>query len=133
MFEREAALCGQFEANINEDTSHITLTAEELEGLPTTFIADLPAAEEGGGGGGGGGGASEKGAGLKLGLKAPLQRPVMQMAASSDTRKRVMAAVSSRCADSNGPILEEIAALRHARAQVRNPTFRQLVTIQLFF
>ena len=68
--------------NINEDTSVVALSAEELKGLPAAFIADLePSTAEGGG--------KQL---LSVGLKAPQSRPVLQLAESSETRRKVLTA-----------------------------------------
>ena len=109
--EREAALCGAFEQNINEDTSSVALSAAELDGLPESFVKDLPQAPSFSCAS-----SSSDDHRLLVGLKAPQCRPVLSLAESAETRRRVLVASASRCAASNGPILDELVALRHERA-----------------
>ena len=110
--DREAALCGAFEQNINEDTSSVALSAAELDGLPESFVKDLPQAPPSSCASS----SSSDDHRLLVGLKAPQCRPVLLLAESAETRRRVLVASASRCAASNGPILEELVALRHERS-----------------
>ena len=127
MAEREAELCGLVEQAINEDTSAVALTRAQLRGLPDDFVVNLPVAgaitgpEAAGGGGGGQGSSAQVEQGdaerLSVGLKAPLLGPVLQMARDGAARRLALTAAQRRCAGANGARLEELVALRHARAE----------------
>jgi Zn-dependent oligopeptidase len=97
-------LASTFEQNINEDVTVVSCTREELEGLPDDFLESLTA------------GAGEHEGKLLVGMKAPQLVPVLQRAKRSDTRKRMNAAASSRCADSNGPVLTALVEKRQQAA-----------------
>jgi Zn-dependent oligopeptidase len=94
-------LASTFEQNINEDVTMISFTQDELEGLPEDFIASLKEGE---------------GGKLFVGMKAPQLVPIMQRAKRSETRKRMNAAATSRCACTNGPVLTALVKARQEAA-----------------
>jgi len=102
--KRIAELCINFQKNINEDTTALEFTKEELEGLPEDFLENLK--------------KSEDGQRLVVTLKYPELFPVMRQARRAQTRTRLEFAESTQCMDQNIPILEEVIRLRHEAAQL---------------
>lgn len=92
-----SALETQFSTNLNNDHTIVSLTREELEGVPSDFIADL-----------------EVGADGKLAVSAdegsyPL---VMQNAINAEARKKMMLGYLNRAGDANTKLLSEAIVLR---------------------
>lgn len=112
----ESQLCTEFEQTINEDTSHVPLTIEELAGLSNAYLEGLQPIEEGG--------HSPQPqcqedaiAPTKycVGLKHPEAMPVLLQATNEATRKAVEVARVSRC-PGNVARLAEIVRVRHEAA-----------------
>ena len=66
-------LGGSIEQRINEDTTTITLTAEDLDGVPPQTLEGFPR------------GVGDQ-TGYIVGMKAPTRLPVMRFAKSQETR-----------------------------------------------
>lgn len=82
--------------NLNEDTTSVTLTAEDLEGCSPTFLSSL----------------RRDGDRYIVTMKPPDVRGVLLTAARSSARQRVLETQESRCLDANLPLLERILRLR---------------------
>ena len=103
--EMKTALSGletQYSANLNNDTTTLAFTADELEGIPATTMAAF----------------QESGQGtFQVTLKYPDYRAVMTYARHEETRKRMYVAYNNRQADTNTALLEEAICLRQKIAQ----------------
>lgn len=93
-------LCSSFCAAINEDTTKVAYTEEELEGV------DVTAYDE-----------DEQGARL-VGLIAPDMMPVMQFAKRSESRKRMAEAKARQCQDVNTDRFLRVVELRNECARM---------------
>jgi thimet oligopeptidase len=93
---------GAFEQAINEDTTVLELTEEELSGCPESFIASLDLLKNGK---------------RALTMKAPHTVPVAKHCVREDTRRRLQVASQTRCS-SNESLLEELVSKRQERAQL---------------
>jgi len=78
-------LTAQYEQNINEDTSVVQLTKEELAGMPDSFFEGLPQTA--------GPGGTES---FEVSMKAPARVPVMEQAKVAATRSKVKAVADNR-------------------------------------
>ncbi|KAF9277763.1 hypothetical protein BGZ68_009031 [Mortierella alpina] len=93
-----------FQKALNEDTSYILLSAEELEGCNEAWISGLTMAQE-------------NGKDLyKVTMKTPDILNVSRNASLPETRKRVSTAYRQVCTATNGPLLERLIRLRHEAA-----------------
>lgn len=103
LMRKMAELTAQFGKNINDDTSFITATKEELAGLDEDFINSLPKDKEG-----------------KYVLKTiyPVYFPVMEQCLVRETRKRLLDAFVNRAYPQNEQILKDLIAVRDELAQV---------------
>ena len=90
-------MANQFDTNITEASVELFLTAEELEGVPESF---LDAAK------------TENGTYRVRVTVTPDYSAVMDNAKREDVRRRVNTARYQVCMDSNGPLLNEIVQLR---------------------
>ncbi|XP_077561440.1 thimet oligopeptidase-like isoform X3 [Haemaphysalis longicornis] len=82
----------------NEENTVLEFSDEELAGTPEDFVKSLDMAESGK---------------RKVTLKHPHVMPIMKLATSPDTRRRVNFACETRCMAENVPLLEKAIALRH--------------------
>lgn len=87
----------QFEENLNNDTSSIEFTKEELTGVSADFLSRLEKTPNGK---------------LKVTTKGPDYVEVMGNAQKSETRKRMQSLYENRQAEVNTKILEEAVGLR---------------------
>jgi len=101
---RIGELEANFEQNINENTSSVLLTENDLAGCPASFIASLDVADE------------DKTRRVVT-MKAPHQSPVMKHCTNETTRQRLQHCSQTRC-PTNEPMLEELVAKRQERAQL---------------
>lgn len=102
--QRISNLCVDFQKNVSEENTTFEFTAAELEGLPQDKLDSLP--------------RSEDGSKYVVSLKYPDYFPVMDHVKVDQTRLIMNTANLSRCMEANTPILEEVIALRHKKAQL---------------
>uniref|UniRef100_A0A6B2KZ71 Peptidase M3A/M3B catalytic domain-containing protein n=1 Tax=Arcella intermedia TaxID=1963864 RepID=A0A6B2KZ71_9EUKA len=95
------ALSEKFCTNINEDSSTIRITKDQLEGLEESFYSSL-----------------EDGDGYKIGCKRPQYLAVMQNAKSDGVRREMLVTADSRCKEENTKLLEEILSQRKEAANL---------------
>lgn len=95
--DRVVELQGLFSKNIADDASHVVFTREDLDGLDDAFLGSLERTADGG---------------YVVTLRYPHANPVMQLAKSGATRKRMWQAVSRKAAATNTDVLPKIVDLR---------------------
>ena len=100
---RMTELSTQFQQNLNENASRITLAKDELAGLPEAFVARLEKTPEGG---------------VVVTTKYPDFYPLMENAKSGEARRRMYVTFQSREADRNMPLLQEALKLRDEQARL---------------
>ena len=103
--EMKTALSGletRYSANLNNDTTTLVFTADELEGIPAPTLATFQTIPNGT---------------YQVTLKYPDYRAVMTYAKHEDTRKRMYVAYNNRQADTNTTLLEEAILLRRKIAK----------------
>eukprot|EP01094_Clydonella_sp_ATCC50884_P017810 TRINITY_DN3179_c0_g1_i2.p1 TRINITY_DN3179_c0_g1~~TRINITY_DN3179_c0_g1_i2.p1 ORF type:complete len:788 (-),score=269.81 TRINITY_DN3179_c0_g1_i2:248-2275(-) len=96
-------LCIEFQKNLNEDTTSLTFTEEELVGLPSSFISALEKNDEGK---------------YIVTLKYPHLFPVLNWGANPDTRRRMEEANALKVNKENVPLLERVLVLRREAAHL---------------
>ena len=87
----------QYSANLNNDTTTLEYTADELKGIPASSIATFQETPEGT---------------YRVTMKYPDYLAVMTYAKNSGTRMRMYEAYNNRQADTNTALLEEAIVLR---------------------
>ncbi|KAG0213953.1 Thimet oligopeptidase [Mortierella sp. GBA30] len=95
-----------FQRALNEDTSFILLTADELQGCTQSWISGLAKVEE------------DKKHFFKVTMKTPDILNISRNASLPETRKRVSVAYRQVCTAFNGPLLERLIRLRHEAANL---------------
>ena len=106
--EKMGALSIDFSKHLGEEKTELGFTAAQLEGLPADFVEGLDKFP---------GGAQEGGL-LTVTLKYPHVVPISKYCKVAETRRVVMSAFNSRCADTNVAILEELVLRRAAVAKI---------------
>jgi thimet oligopeptidase len=112
--ERLTVLAQEFAKNIRENTTRLTFTPAECEGLPQSWLDRVPRDESGN---------------VVIGFDYPDYYPFMTNAKSEAARKRYYIAYTNRGTPRNLEILDEITALRKEIADLYAvPSFAHYVT-----
>lgn len=93
----------EFARNIRDNPEKVEFTADELKGLPDSYIANLKKNEQGQ---------------YLLGFDYPEYLPFMQMADSDEARKRYQIAYTRRGTEKNLVLLKQAIDLRYELAQL---------------
>ena len=92
-----------FGSNLNEDTTFLCFTEDELKGVPEDLVKSFEKS------------ADNK---CKVTLKYPHFFPVTRKCRNSETRRRIETAYQARCMEENTKILEKLVELRQRRADL---------------
>jgi len=107
-----SSLCTQFDKNINDDATTITVDLEELDGIDQDFIDARKKTEDGK---------------IILGVDYPTYYKIMDQCHNANTRKKLFRAFSNKAYPANIEILEKIIALRDELAQrLQTPSYAHL-------
>ncbi|HEU4622669.1 MAG TPA: M3 family metallopeptidase [Burkholderiaceae bacterium] len=101
--ERMEAIEQAFSRNLRDDATRVAFTAEEMNGLPESYLKDKPRDEQGR---------------YLLDLRTPSFVPYLQLATSEAGRKRYWIAKQNEGGDANLALLDEITALRQELASL---------------
>ncbi|HEY2092550.1 MAG TPA: M3 family metallopeptidase [Thermoanaerobaculia bacterium] len=112
--DRLTELGQEFAKNIRENTTRLTFTPAECEGLPQTWLDRVP---------------RDEGGNVVVGFDYPDYVPFMMSARDEEARKRYYVGNTNRGTDANIKILDEIVALRKEIADLYDvPSFAHYVT-----
>ncbi|MEY4617536.1 MAG: hypothetical protein RJB66_2496 [Pseudomonadota bacterium] len=101
--DRLSQLSVRFGQNLNNDTSTVTFTEKELQGVKADFLARLKKDSNGH---------------FIVTTKSPDYIHVMENASVSETRKKMVFAYNNRQAEANTPLLQEATKIRSEMAQL---------------
>ncbi|KAJ1503387.1 Thimet oligopeptidase [Coelomomyces lativittatus] len=100
-----ALLCTQFSCTKNADTTCLTLTHDELDGLPDSYFASLTP------------GSTSPTPTYKITMSYPDRLPILRKAKRETTRQRLYQTIHTMCPD-NVQVLNTLIELRHQVAQL---------------
>ena len=93
----------EFRKCLSEDTSHMYLDEEDLDGVPDDVVQSMETNEIGQ---------------RKVTTKYPHYNPIIRNAKNPKTRFRMEKIFQSRCMEENTPRIEEMVKLRHKKAVI---------------
>ena len=108
----------EFRKCLSEDTTHMYLDEEDLDGVPDDVIQSMETNEIGQ---------------RKVTTKYPHYNPVIKYAKNPQTRFRMEKIYQSRCVGENTPRIEEMVKLRHKKAVMLGLLVGRLNTGGLYF
>ncbi|OQR93358.1 thimet oligopeptidase [Thraustotheca clavata] len=101
--QRISALSIAFANNLNEDTTQVICTKDELDGVSDDILKAMKMDENGN---------------YIVTMKYPIVFPILKTCSVAETRRRVEAAFDGRCLPVNVAIVEEMVQLRHEVANL---------------